>query len=74
MSRADRSAARSSARAVLVAATNRRDVADREVDFAASVTPSPNGSSVRACRLVATPASIFSMTTAVSWSSAAKAT
>jgi hypothetical protein len=57
----------------LVAATNRREVAERDVDFAPSTTSAPTGSSVRACRLVATPASIFSITTADSWSSAVNA-
>jgi len=32
----------------LVAATNRREVAERDVDFAASTTSTPTGSSVRA--------------------------
>jgi hypothetical protein len=62
----------SSASAVSVWRTNRREIAERLVDFASAPTWAPTGSAVRACRRVATPASIRSITTWVSRSSAAK--
>jgi hypothetical protein len=71
MSSPDRSRAISSASAVSVWRTNRRETADFDVDFWLQ-TASPTGSPVRACRRVATPASIRSITTGVSRSSAAK--
>jgi hypothetical protein len=52
--------------------TNRREIADFDVDFCVLVTCSPTGSAVRVCRRVATPASIRSITTRVSMSSAPK--
>ena len=72
MSRSVRSRAISSASAVSVWRTNRREIADFEVDFSVLLTFSLTGSPVRACRRVATPASIRSITTWVSTSSAAK--
>jgi len=65
-------AAISSASAVSVWRTNRREIAERLVDFASLSTWVPTGSAVRACRRVATPASIRSITTCISMSSAAK--
>ena len=63
----------SSASAVSVCLTNRRETADFDVDFCAPpLACSLTGSAVRACRRVATPASIRSITTRVSTSSAAK--
>src|SRR5512144_2445127 len=67
-----RSRAISSASAVWVCLTNRRDTADLEVDFAVFAACSPTGSPTRACRREATPASIRSNTICVSRSSAAK--
>jgi hypothetical protein len=67
----DRSRAIRSASAVLVAAMNRRLTAERLVAVACSCTSRPTGSPAATCRRVARPASIRSMTTAVSWSSAA---
>ncbi|SHY37348.1 Uncharacterised protein [Mycobacteroides abscessus subsp. abscessus] len=67
-----RSRAISSASAVSVCLTNRREIAERLVDFASLSTTVPTGSPTRACRRVATPASIRSITTRVSASSAAK--
>jgi hypothetical protein len=61
-----------SASAVSVWRTNRREIAERLVDFASLSTGVPTGSAARACRRVATPASIRSITTCVSTSSAAK--
>jgi hypothetical protein len=72
MSSSARSRAISSASAVSVWRTNRRETAERLVDFAVVLTCSPTGSAVRACRRVATPASIRSITTCDSRSSAAK--
>src|SRR6266498_2282588 len=72
MSRSVRSRASNSASAVSVSRTNRRETADLLVDLAVVSTCSPTGSATRACRRVATPASIRSSTTALSWSSAAK--
>ena len=61
-----------SASAVSVWRTNRREIADLLTDFCVPLTFSLTGSAVRACRRVATPASIRSITTCVSTSSAAK--
>jgi hypothetical protein len=61
-----------SASAVSVCLTNRREIAERDVAFCVPVTCSPTGSAVRACRRVATPANIRSITTRVSTSSAPK--
>ena len=72
MSSPARSRAISSASAVSVCLTNRREIADFDVDFCVLVTCSPTGSAVRVCRRVATPASIRSITTRVSMSSAPK--
>ena len=68
----DRSRAISSASAVSVCLMNRRETADLLVDFEALVSCSPTGSATRACRRVATPASIRSITTCASRSSEAK--
>jgi hypothetical protein len=61
-----------SASAVSVCLTNRREIAERDVDFCMPLTCSPTGSAVRACWRAATPASIRSVTTRVSTSSAPK--
>ena len=66
MSNQARSRARSSAMAVLVAAMNRRDTAERLVAVACSCTCWPTGSAAATCLRVANPASIRSITTAVS--------
>src|SRR4051794_33649747 len=71
MSCSDRSRDSSSASAVSVSFTNRRETADRPVERAPSSTSVPSGSAIRACRRVATPASIRSSTTCPSRSSAA---
>jgi hypothetical protein len=72
MSSSPRSRVISSPSAVSVCLTNRRDTADRLVDFALRSTGAPTGSAARACRRVASPASIRSSTTWESRSSAAK--
>ena len=72
MSSPARSRPINSASAVSVCWTNRREIADRDVDFCTPLTRSPTGSAVRAFRRVATPASIRSITTWASMSSAAK--
>ena len=72
MSSPAKSRAISSASAVSVCLTNRRDTAERDTDFCLPCTWSPTGSAMRACRRVATPASIRSITTRVSRSSEAK--
>jgi hypothetical protein len=72
MSSPVKSRAINSASAVSVWRTNRREIADFDVDFCSTLTCVPTGSAVRACRRVATPASIRSITTRVSMSSAAK--
>jgi len=61
-----RSRASRSARAVFVAAMNRRDTAERLVAVACFCTPAPTGSAAATWRRVANPASIRSITTAVS--------
>jgi hypothetical protein len=70
-SKPDRSRASNCANAVRVEATNRREIADRLVLVACAATVVPTGSPARACRRVATPASIRSSTTCDSRSSAA---
>ncbi len=62
----DRSRASNPANAVFVWAMNRRETAERLVALAASCTACPTGSAAAVCRRVANPASIRSITTAVS--------